>query len=115
MTSTYLCDYCRAAIDTRTDTPLIVGIHRRVDTDEWDDPPSELVSGEELTYRYCDQQHLALHMQRVPLPPVRRDDSMPGGGAVFGCFVVSVVAVGLLGLAVYGGIQFWQELVQGWF
>lgn len=113
--ATYLCDYCRAAIDTRTDTPLIVGVHRRVDTNEWNDPPSALVSGEELTYRYCDQQHLALHMQRIALPPVRRDDSMPGGGVVLGVFVGFVVAAAFLGLAVYGGIQFWQEVAQGWF
>ncbi|WP_332644158.1 hypothetical protein [Aeromicrobium sp.] len=115
MTTTHLCDYCRAAIDTRTDTPLIVGVHRRVDTGEWDDPPSTLVSGEELTFRYCDQQHLALHMQRIPLPPVRRDDDLPGGGVVLGVFLGFVIVAGLLGLTVYGGIQFWQEIAQGWF
>ncbi|MDR7087130.1 hypothetical protein J2X11_001969 [Aeromicrobium panaciterrae] len=115
MTSAYLCDYCRAAIDTRTDTPLIVGVHRRVDTDEWDDRPSELVSGEELAFRYCDQQHLALHMQRIPLPPVMRDDSMPSGGVVIGVFAGFVFAAALLGLTVYGGFQFWKEVAQGWF
>lgn len=111
MTDTFSCDYCRATIDTTTDTALIVGVHRRVDANEWDDAPDELVSGERLTFRYCSQQHLGAHMERVPLPPVRIDDSVSAGG-VAGCLALTLVIPVIVALTVYGGIQFWQEVLQ---
>lgn len=115
MTETHLCDYCRATIDTRTDAPLIVAVHRRVDTEEWGDSPDMLASGEQLVFRYCDQQHLSQHMQRTPLPPVRRDDELPSGGAVIGFLAVAIVMLGLLALTVYGGVQFWHDSAADWF
>ena len=109
MTDTFSCDYCRATIDTATDVPLIVGVHRRVDAEDWDDTPAELASGEQLTFRYCSQQHLATHMERVPLPPVRIDESISAGGVLI--FFAAMLA---LALSVYGAVQLWQEVLRGW-
>jgi hypothetical protein len=112
VTDTFSCDYCRGTIDTFTDAALIVGVHRRVDAAEWDDRPDELVSGEQLAFRYCSQQHLSAHMERVPLPPVRIDDSV-SPRAVLGCFVGVLLGGAVLALAVYGALQLWQEVLQG--
>lgn len=111
MTDTFSCDYCRGTIDTSTDAALIVGVHRRVDANEWGDDPDELVSGEQLVFRYCSQQHLGAHMERVPLPLVRIDDSV-AAGAVLGCFGLTLVGAAVVALTVYGAIQFWQEVLQ---
>jgi hypothetical protein len=99
VTDTFSCDYCRGTIDTSTDAALIVGVHRRVDSGEWDDDADELTSGEQLVFRYCSQQHLGAHMERVPLPPVRIDDSV-SAGAVLGCSVLALVGTAVVALAV---------------
>jgi hypothetical protein len=92
-TTSYSCDYCRATIDTSSDLPLIVGVHRRVDDDEWAD--DTFVSGESRWFRYCSQAHLAQHMARAPLPPVDLETHGAGKGlawAVAGALVLVVLA-----------------------
>lgn len=111
MTDTFLCDYCRAAINPGLDTSLLVGVYRRVDEDEWGDDSSTLVSGNEVTFRYCSQQHAAQHLERIPLPPISASDD---AGAL-AAFVAVVVGLGLVALTVYGGVQFWQEVASTWF
>ncbi|WP_344771393.1 hypothetical protein [Aeromicrobium panaciterrae] len=115
MAETFLCDYCRAAIDPGLDSSLLVGVHRRVDADEWGDPPSEVVSGKEIAFRYCSQQHAGLHLERIPLPVFSRtEDDVTTEEAVWAVVVIGVVAA-VGALAVYGGVQFWQEVASGWF
>ena len=63
-----LCDHCRRPINLFSDEALLVGIHRRVDADEWNDKPSEVVSGDEVALRFCQPAHLAEYAARVRLP-----------------------------------------------
>lgn len=111
VTDTFSCDYCRGTIETATDAALIVGLHRRVDPGDWGDDPDELASGEQLVFRYCSQQHLGAHMERVPLPPVRIDESISAGG-MLGCAVAVLVGAAVLALTVYGAVQLWQDVLQ---
>ena len=114
MTDTFSCDYCRGTIDISTDEALIVGVHRRVDAEEWGDQPDGLISGQQLEFRYCSQQHLGAHMERTPLPPVAIDDS-GDAAAVFGCLTLVLVGTAGIALMVYGGVQLWQNVISGWF
>lgn len=63
-----LCDYCRQPINLFSDDALLVGIHRRVDADDWTSKPSELVSGDEVALRFCGSAHLSEYVTRVRLP-----------------------------------------------
>lgn len=111
MSETFLCDYCRVAINPGSDSSLFVAVHRRVDADEWSDAPSEVLTGQELAFRYCSQQHAGQHLERVPLPLITTDDDVFG----FEAFVAIIAGLGVLALAAYGGVQFWQEIASGWF
>jgi len=108
---TFTCDFCGAAIDTSSDASLIIGVHRRIDADDWDSDLDELYSGDHRVFRYCSQQHLASHMERVPLPPVHIDHNTPTG-AVAGCVAASIIGITFVALAVYGAIQFWHDVVR---
>ena len=110
MTDTFSCDYCRGTIDISTDNALIVGVHRRVDADEWDNKPDALMTGEQLAFRYCSQLHLGAHMERTPLPSVTIDDSGEVA-AMFGCLALVLLGAAGVALMVYGAIQFWHEVI----
>ncbi len=110
MTDTFSCDYCRSTIDISTDNALILGVHRRVDADEWDNKPDALITGEQLAFRYCSQHHLSAHMERTPLPSVAIDDSGEVT-AMFGCLALVLLGAAGVALMVYGAIQFWHEVL----
>lgn len=114
MQQTYPCDYCRAAIDITSASSLLIGVHRNVPSGEWGDPADTLMGGDQVTLRFCSKPHLATYMERIPLPTASVEEEISGAEAV-GWLLLVPVALGALALTVYGGIQFWQEVAQGWF
>lgn len=113
MSETFLCDYCRASIDTGSDTSLLVGVHRKVPAKEWGNDADTLMSGDQLTLRFCSKAHLATYMERIPLPAAHAEEDISGAEAV-GWLMLIPLALAALALSVYGGVQFWQEVASGW-
>lgn len=98
-----LCDYCRQPINLFSDEALLVGIHRRVDADEWTSKPSELVSGDEVALRFCGPTHLSEYAARVRLPT-----PTPPTSSGFRTFVWVVLALATLALAAIGVIDLYR-------
>jgi hypothetical protein len=98
-----LCDYCRQPINLFSDEALVVGIHRRVDSDEWTSKPSELVSGDEVALRFCGSSHLSEYAARVRLPT-----PTPPKSSGFQTFAWVVFALAILALACVGAIDLYR-------
>lgn len=114
MQQTHPCDYCRAAIDITSDSSLLIGVHRKVPASEWGNDADTLMSGDQLTLRFCSKEHLATYMERIPLPVANAEEDI-SGAEVFGWLLLIPLALAAFALAVYGGVQFWQEIASGWF
>lgn len=99
-----LCDYCRRPINLFSDDALLVGIHRRVDADDWSSKPSEVVSGDEVALRFCQPAHLSEYAARVRLPTPAPPDS-----SGFQTLAWLILAVAILSLAGIGTV----DLIRG--
>jgi hypothetical protein len=99
-----LCDYCRQPINLFSDEALIVGIHRRVDADDWTSKPSELVSGDEVGLRFCGSAHLSEYAARVRLPT-----PAPPASNGFQTLAWVMLALAILSLATIGTV----DLIRG--
>ena len=99
-----LCDYCRSPINLFSDDALLVGIHRRVDADDWSSKPSEVLSGDELALRFCQQAHLSEYVARARLPT-------PAPPASDGLQTLAwvILALAILALATIGTV----DLIRG--
>ncbi len=114
MPQTFLCDYCRASIDTSSDASILVGVHRKVPANEWGNDADTLMGGDQLTLRFCSKEHLATYMERIPLPAASAEEDISGTEAL-GWLLLIPLALAAVTLAAYGGVQFWQEVATGWF
>lgn len=96
-----LCDYCRSPINLFSDDALLVGIHRRVDADDWSSKPSEVLSGDEVALRFCQPTHLSEYVTRVRLPtpaPAASDGLQTLAWVILALAILSLATIGTVDL-----------------